>query len=116
MTPAELAEANIARIFNEPDAAARRAAISELYAADAEFADPDGTATGHDAFADSVTALLGRSPQWRFRVEGPVSAVGDLAIVHWGFGPADGDAVVHGQDVVIARDGLITRLYTLVGP
>jgi hypothetical protein len=115
MTPAELAAANIARIFNEPDAAARRAAIADLFAADAVFADPEGTASGHDAFAASVTALLGRSPEWRFRVEGAVTGVGDLAIVHWGFGPVDGDAVVHGQDVVIARDGLITRLYTLVG-
>jgi hypothetical protein len=115
MTPVELAEANIARIFNEPDAAARRTAIDELYAADAEFADPEGTATGHDAFAASVTVLLERSPEWRFRVEGSAAGVGDLAIVHWGLGPVDGDAVVRGQDVVIARDGQITRLYTLVG-
>ncbi|CAN5394810.1 hypothetical protein BH10ACT4_BH10ACT4_12210 [soil metagenome] len=115
MTPAQLAEANIARIFNEPDAADRRSAIDELYTADAEFADPEGTATGHDAFADSVTALLARSPEWRFHVEVPAAGVGDLAVIHWGFGPVDGDAVVHGQDVVIARDGQIAKLYTLLG-
>ena len=115
MTPIELAEANIARIFNEPDATARRAAIDELFAPNAEFTDPEGSATGHDAFAASVSALLGRSPDWRFRVEGDAVGVGDLAVVHWGFGPVDGDAVVHGQDVVIARDGVISTLYTIVG-
>ena len=60
--PSTLLQANLERVFNERDAARRRQAIHELYAADAVLNEQDAKYSGTDAIARAVTHLLGSLP------------------------------------------------------
>ena len=110
-----MVSANIARVFNERDAAARRAAIDDLYAEDVVFQDPDGTYEGRDAVAAKVDALLAAQPGMVLREERLAQEVADLGLAHWALGPPGGEPVVRGTDVALVRAGRIERLYALIG-
>jgi len=114
-TITELLNLVITDIFNERDTAKRSAAIAELVTEDIVFVDPDGETRGRADFEQKVTALLQGQPEsFRFGdVEAP-RAVGDLGVHRWNLGPAGGDVVATGLDVVLAEGGRIKRLWTLL--
>jgi hypothetical protein len=114
-SPAAVLSANLDRVFNERDAAARRAAIEELYDAGIVFHDPEASVTGIDGFDAQVTALLAPTPDWVFTQEGDAEEVADLGIVRWGLGAPGAEPTVRGKDIGIVRDGRIVTLYTILG-
>lgn len=57
-----LMRANLARVFGERDVGRRRAALEELYTADAKLYEPDSVSTGRDAICGAVEALIARLP------------------------------------------------------
>jgi hypothetical protein len=115
-TPIELLDRALDEIFNQRDAAARRAVIDELFAPDIVFADPEGEATGLDAVAAQITALVdGGDPGFRFTSRSPAREAGDLGFHQWSLGPVGADPVVIGTDIVFVQDGRIARFSVVVG-
>jgi len=57
-----LIRANLTRVFGERDVGRRRAALEELYTADAKLYEPDSVFTGRDAICGAVEALIARLP------------------------------------------------------
>ncbi|GAB3163693.1 hypothetical protein GCM10027258_84440 [Amycolatopsis stemonae] len=115
-TVAELMEANLLEVFNERDDERRAKAIAATYAADVEFADPEGFATGHEELDAKARGLLAQSPDFEFSPAGPVLVNRDLGHLAWALGPAGGPPVVRGIDVALVEDGRIKKLYTMVLP
>jgi hypothetical protein len=112
---ARLLDQMVADVFNEHDADRRAAAIEELFAEDVVFTDPDRTVRGRDDLAAVVTGLLAQgAPDFTFTHVGPFRGVGDLGMRAWSLGPTGGDAVAGGLDVVLAVDGRIARLWTML--
>jgi len=113
----QLLHANLARVFGERNRERRRAAIAEIYAADAVLYEPDATATGHDAIDDAVEALLtSLPPTFVFTALGPAVGHHGVARLRWAAGPANGPAAVTGTDVAHVADGRIHSLYVLLDP
>jgi hypothetical protein len=111
---ADLMRANLLGVFNERDPARRREVIATIYAPEVEFADPEGTVTGHDALDAKAQGLLDASPGFVFTPAGSVHVVDDLGYLPWQFGPEGEPPSVRGADVALVVDGRIARLYTLL--
>ncbi|WP_067821148.1 nuclear transport factor 2 family protein [Actinomadura kijaniata] len=99
-------------LWNETDAAARRAGIDEVWAEDARYVDPLAVAEGRDAVDATIGAVQERFPGWVFRLVGEVDAHHGQARFTWELGPEDGEAPVVGFDVaVFDGDGRISRVH-----
>ncbi len=115
-TVAELMEANLLKVFNERDDDRRAKAIAAIYAADVEFADPEGVVTGHEDLNAKAKGLLEQSPGFVFAPAGPVLVNHDLGHLAWELGPEGRPPVVRGIDVALVEDGRIKKLYTVLLP
>jgi hypothetical protein len=112
-----LLQANLVRVFGERDTGKRNAAIRELYALDAVLYEPDDIATGHDAIAHAVDALLtSLPPSFVFTAIGPAVGHHGLARLRWSAGPPQGPIAVTGTDVVRIEGGLIQSLHVFLDP
>jgi hypothetical protein len=110
-TPAH-AERYIAT-WNQTDPVARRAAIEELFSADARYTDPMADAEGRDSIEATIAAVQQQFPGFAFRLAGPVDAHHDQLRFTWHLGPADGQPPITGFDVaVVDADG---RIRTVLG-
>jgi SnoaL-like domain len=99
--------------WNETDPQARRALIAEHWADDARYVDPLADACGHAAIDATVAAVQGQFPGFVFTEVSPADAHHDAARFSWGLGPAGGDPLVIGFDVLVTdADG---RIETVVG-
>lgn len=106
-----LAERYIA-VWNETDPAARRTAIDELYAEDARYVDPLAEAQGRDAIDQTIAAVQGQFPGFRFKLAGPVDAHHDQARFQWELGPEGAEAPIVGFDVAVGDgDGRLRTVY-----
>lgn len=111
---ADIVLADLLEVFGERDAGRRRAAVARLCADDVEFADAEGTLTGHDALVAKAQQILDGAPGFVFTPVGDVRVVQDLGYLAWAFGPEGAPPVVTGADIVLVRDGLITSIHTLL--
>jgi hypothetical protein len=112
-----LMQANLSRVFSEPDARKRSAAIAELYAPDAVLYEPDNIATGHAEIAQAVDALAkSLPPEFVFRADGPAIGHHGLGRLRWLGGPAGGSVAVTGTDVVRIEAGLIKTIHVFLDP
>jgi hypothetical protein len=113
-TAAQLLERMHQEVFNEQDPQRRAAAIAEVFTEDVVFTDPERTVTGRDDLTAAVTGLLAQSPGFVFTPAGPFRGVGELGMLPWQLGPAGGQPVVGGLDVVLVAESRIARLYTVL--
>lgn len=105
-------------VWNEPDAAARRAAVAELWTPDAtEFVDGGTQYHGHEELADRVTeayeAFVGSG---RFTVTGAddVTAHGDIVAFTLRMTTSDGEVRWAARVfLLLGADGLIEEDYQL---
>ncbi|WP_395943427.1 nuclear transport factor 2 family protein [Brevundimonas sp.] len=112
-----LLQANLKRIFSEPDAERRKTAIAEIYAADAVLYEPGHIATGHAEITRTIDALLTSfPPDFAFAADGPAVGHHGLARLRWRAGPADGPAAVTGTDVVQVEQGRIKTIHVFLDP
>jgi hypothetical protein len=100
-------------VWNETDAAARRAAVDKLYAEDARYVDPLAAADGREAIAAMIGAVQQQFPGFVFRLAGPVDGHHNQARFGWQLGPADSEAPVVGFDVAVTDDD--GRIQTVLG-
>jgi SnoaL-like domain len=97
--------------WNETDPAARRALVEAAYTQDAVYVDPLVEAAGHDALDAALAAVQSEFPGLVFTLGGPVDAHHDRARFPWYLGPAGGEPIVVGFDViVVAHDGRIRQV------
>ncbi|MFD1815772.1 nuclear transport factor 2 family protein [Rhodococcus gannanensis] len=87
-------------VWNETDAAVRRAAIEDLWAPDGRYVDPAVAAHGHDDIDATIGAVQAQFPGMRFRLRGPVDGHHEQARFGWQLGPAGAEDLVEGFDVV----------------
>jgi ketosteroid isomerase-like protein len=99
--------------WNETDAQARRALLAEHWTADAIYTDPVVDVEGLDALDATIAAVQAQFPGFVFTPAGPVDAHHRQARFTWGLGPADGDPLVVGFDVVVTGDD--GRIATVLG-
>jgi hypothetical protein len=113
-----LMQANLARVFNERDAAERIRAIGELYAEGAVlYEPPDTAAEGHAAISDAVTRLLASlPPDFAFTATGPALGHHGIGRLRWQAGPPSGPVAVNGMDIARFQDGVIQSLYVFIEP
>jgi hypothetical protein len=98
--------------FNETDPTIRREMIDRLWTDDGGYVDPVAVAEGRDAVNSVIATVQAQFPGLVFRLAGPVDAHHNVARFSWHLGPAGGEAIVIGSDVVVqADDGRIRRLY-----
>jgi hypothetical protein len=107
----DLADRYIAA-WNETDADARRRLVDASWAEDARYTDPLVVAEGRDAVDATLAAVQAQFPGLVFRLGGPVDAHHDIARFTWELGPADGEALVVGFDVLVAdAEGRIAQVH-----
>jgi hypothetical protein len=112
-----LMRANLARVFGERDRGRRRAALEELYTADAKLYEPDNVFTGRDAISGAVDALIARlPPEFGFSPVGIAVGHHGLGRLFWRAGPPGGPAVVTGTDVAQVEAGRIKSLHVFLDP
>jgi hypothetical protein len=100
-------------IWNEGDAARRRARIAELWAADARYADPLMAGEGHDgieAMIAAAQAQFGKQfPGHRFSLVGTPDRHGGNLRFSWSLAPEGGAPVAHGTDfATLDAEGKLT--------
>lgn len=110
-----LMQANLVRVFGEPDPARRIAAIRELYADDAVLHEPHASVTGHAAISDAVTQILSSLPPgFVFTAIRPALAHNGVGRLQWRAGPPNGPAAVTGTDVAHFERGRIRSLHVFL--
>ena len=112
-----LMRANLTRVFGERDRTRRRAALEELYTADAKLYEPDHVFTGRDAINGAVDALIARlPPEFVFTPDGIAVGHHGLGRLFWRAGPPGGPAAVTGTDVARVEAGRIKSLHVFLDP
>ncbi len=99
--------------WNETDAAARRAAVADVFSADVRYTDPMVDVRGAEALAATIGAVQAQFPGVVFRLAGPADAHPDQVRFTWELGPEGSEAPIVGSDVVVLdADG---RIGTVLG-
>jgi hypothetical protein len=93
-------------IWNEHDAARRRALIAETFTENATFVDPLMQSDSQDGFDALMAGLQTQFPDFRIRIVGKVDSHHDVLRFSWEYGPEGVDPIVAGIDcAVLAGDG-----------
>lgn len=117
MTSTEtLMSTNVMAVFNERDAARRRAAIEATYAPDASVHAVEGSTEGWDGVDALVSGLLEGAGDMQFAVTAGPSVVADIGRVSWQLAVPGGPPVVRGTDVAIVHEGKIAKFCTFIEP
>jgi len=98
-------------IWNETDAARRRAAIDKLYTEDCAYTDPLGAVTGRAGIDGFIAGVQKQFPGIRFTLGGAVDAHHDQARFVWHAGAPGGDPAAIGFDVMIVAGDRIRAIY-----
>lgn len=99
--------------WNQTDAAARRAAVDQLYTEDARYVDPLAVAEGREAIASMIGVAQEQFPGFVFTLAGPVDGHHNQARFGWELGPAGAPAPIVGFDVAVTDDD--GRIRTVLG-
>ncbi|WP_035799954.1 nuclear transport factor 2 family protein [Kitasatospora mediocidica] len=108
----QLADRYIA-LWNETDPATRRKLVDDIWAEDAGYTDPLVEVVGRDAFDTVIGAVQSQFPGLVFTLgSGGVDTHHNIARFTWDLGPAGGEALVVGFDVLVATaDGRIGAVH-----
>ena len=107
---------NIYGIFSEHDAEKRRNNIVRLWAEDGVFVDPDSRYEGHVGIARAAAGLLERFPNFVFTERGEPQTLIGACKLDWSYGPAEGEAVITGSDVLVMKGDKIGAVYVFANP
>ena len=108
-------DAHLAAYAN-PDAAARMAAIRDLWSLEGRLVDPPMEARGHAGISDLAATLLSQFPGHRFERSTAVDAHHEFARYGWRLVEPHGAAVLEGVDFLqLDVDGRIGRIVGFFG-
>ena len=103
---------NLHDVFGEGDAVRRRAAIDEIFHADAVFHDPSGGVfRGRDEIDRIAGTIRAMHPDFRYRPLAAPETRGDAGRVRWVSGAPGAAPEYAGTDFIVARDGKIAAVY-----
>ncbi|MBU2665850.1 nuclear transport factor 2 family protein [Actinoplanes bogorensis] len=95
-------------VWNEPDPAARRAAIDDVFAGDIRYVDPLAAVEGRDALDAVIGAARRQFPGFAFALAGPADGHHDQVRFTWTLAAAGAEPLVVGFDVAeLDADGRI---------
>jgi hypothetical protein len=98
--------------WNETDPEVRHGLVAELWAAGGAYTDPMADVRGPDAIDGLIGAVQQQFPGLVFTLGGPVDANHSQARFSWHLGPAGGEALVVGFDVVVLNaEGRIASVH-----
>jgi hypothetical protein len=98
-------------VWNEEDAAERRALLEKGWAADALYRDPMMTGRGREGVATMIEGARPQFPGHRFTLRGIPDGHGVFVRFSWTLAPVDGVAVGGGTDIVrLDEDGRIAEV------
>lgn len=96
--------------WNATDAGARRSLLKQHWAESAMYVDPLVNVAGYDALDATIAAVHSQFPGLVFSPVGEIDEHHDVARFQWALGPAGGEPVVIGFDVVATDEkGRITH-------
>lgn len=98
-------------IWNETDAAARRARIDALWTEDCSYVDPMAEAHGREALDATIAAVQAQFPGFVFTLGDGVDIHHEQARFTWELGPRGGEALVVGFDVAVFAGGRLRSVY-----
>ncbi|MCU1682950.1 MAG: isomerase [Amycolatopsis sp.] len=105
------AEAYIA-VWNETDAAARRALIAGLFTEQVRYTDPLGDVTGHDGVDTFIAGAQTQFAGLVFSLDGDADGHHDTARFTWHLSaPGADEPLVVGFDVITLTDGRIAQVH-----
>lgn len=105
------AEAYIA-VWNETDAAARRALIAELFTEDVRYTDPLGDVQGHDGVDTFIAGAQAQFAGLAFSLAGDADGHHDTARFTWHLAaPGAEEPLVIGFDVIDLDKGRISQVH-----
>jgi hypothetical protein len=110
-TPVEFARQYIA-IWNETDAARRRALIDAAFSPDATYRDPLMQGAGHEGIATMIAGAQAQLAGCRFALCGVPDGHNDVIRFSWTVGVPGQPALARGTDVATIADG---RIRSVVG-
>ena len=110
----ELLDRNLQEVFGEGDAARRRAAIDELWTADAVLYVPPGIIEGRDAIDTFAGDLRATHPHFAYTPHGTSQVLHNAGRLAWGSGPQGEAPEYTGWDMIIVRNGSIAALYVFL--
>lgn len=99
--------------WNETDGEARRALIAEHWAEQASYTDPIVDVRGHAAIDATIAAVQAQFPDFVFTPAGGLDAHHRQARFTWGLGPANGEPLIVGFDVIVLDDA--GRFHAVLG-
>ena len=111
-TPSHIATQYLA-VWNERNAAARRALVARAFSLDASYIDPMMRGAGHDGIDAMIAGAQSQFPGYRFELDGTPDGHNDVVRFSWTLAVPGGAPVAHGTDVArLADDG---RLASVTG-
>jgi hypothetical protein len=102
---------NLHDVFGEIDPTRRRAAIEEIFHADAVFHEPNGTYRGRDEIDRIAGVIKASHPDFQYQLLAPPEVVGDAGRVRWVSGSPGQPPAYAGTDFILVRDGKIAAVY-----
>lgn len=102
---------NLHEVFGEIDPARRRAAIDDIFHADAVFYEPKGAYRGRDEIHRIAGVIKATHPDFHYQPLSPPEEIGDGGRVRWVSGIPGKPPAYAGTDFIIVRDSKITALY-----
>ena len=100
--------------WNAPSGPARQESIANVYTTDVFVGEPDGRLTGQAGVEQAITTLQAQLAGMSISRSGPLREAQDLVTYPWTVGADGGPTIVSGHDVLIIRDGKVSRLYVLI--
>jgi len=108
--PDAIAESYLA-VWNDQDGARRRERLTRAWSEDARYVDPMMRAEGRAGIADMIEGARAQFPGLGFSLAGSPDGHGDFVRFSWLLGPAGGEPVAGGTDVVrLDGDGRIAEV------
>lgn len=101
-------------VWNAPPGPERDRSIASIYASDVFIGEPGFSHTGHEGMAQAISGLQTQLPGTVLTRTGPIQVAQDLVTYSWALGPAGGDTIATGRDVLLIRDDSISSLYVLI--
>lgn len=108
--PMKLAQDYLA-LWNDADVASRDRSLSDLWAADARYADPLMTGEGHEGIATMIANARAQFPGHVFTLRGAPDAHGRFVRFSWTLISEQGAPIAGGTDIVrLTEDGRIAEV------
>jgi len=101
-------------VWNSAESRDRAESLAAIYSPDVFIGEPGFANRGHEGMAQAISGLQAGVPGAVLTRSGPIQIAQDLVTYSWNLGPASGEILASGRDVLIVRDGVISSLYVLI--